>query len=92
VPENTAIALDWRGFTSISASFETRTQARAPSDSAALLLPLCTHCHHASAEFTGHNGKVADFKPLLAVSCGKHGKKGKHHHKRASLRRLRMAG
>ena len=44
---------------------------------------LCTSPHHATAAFTGHNGKVENFKPLLAVSCGK--KKGKrgggpHHH------------
>ncbi len=36
---------------------------------------LCTSPHHATADFTGHNGKVANFKPLLAVSCHKHGKK-----------------
>jgi hypothetical protein len=27
--------------------------------------------HRVTAVFTGHNGKVDDFKPLLAVSCGK---------------------
>jgi hypothetical protein len=45
---------------------------------------LCASPHHATAVFTGHNGKLDSFKPLLAVSCHKHGKKkgkrgGAHH-------------
>jgi hypothetical protein len=44
---------------------------------------LCARPHHATADFVGHNGKVDNFRPLLAVSCGKHGKhKGKRHGKR----------
>jgi hypothetical protein len=47
---------------------------------------LCAAPHRATADFVGHNGKVDDFKPLLAVSCGKHGKK---HHKRHGHRAAR---
>ncbi len=39
---------------------------------------LCATPHHATAAFTGHNGKVENFKPLLGVKCGKKGKHGKH--------------
>ena len=43
---------------------------------------LCAKANHASAVFTGQNGKVEDFNPLLSVKCGKGGKgKGHHHHK-----------
>jgi hypothetical protein len=43
---------------------------------------LCTKPHRATAEFVGHNGKIENSKPLLAVKCGKHGKKhGKGHKK-----------
>jgi hypothetical protein len=35
---------------------------------------LCASPHRATADFTGHNGKLDDFRPLLAVSCGKQGK------------------
>jgi hypothetical protein len=53
---------------------------------------LCTRPHRATAVFEGHNGKVENFRPLLAVSCPKKHKRGKRHHNRASLRRLRRAG
>ena len=48
---------------------------------------LCARPHRASAVFTGHNGKVDAFRPLLAVKCGKKVRhernKGKKHHHRA---------
>ncbi|HWW68047.1 MAG TPA: hypothetical protein VNY83_08705, partial [Solirubrobacterales bacterium] len=49
---------------------------------------LCASPHHATADFVGHNGKVEDFRPLLAVSCGKKGKKhkGKRHGYRGARR------
>jgi hypothetical protein len=45
---------------------------------------LCGAPHRANAVFTGHNGKVEDFNPLLAVKCPKHrgkGKRAKRHHR-----------
>ena len=39
---------------------------------------LCARPHRATADFVGHNGKVDDFKPLLAVKCGKKGHKKSH--------------
>jgi hypothetical protein len=46
---------------------------------------LCAHPHHAIAAFTAHNGKLDDFNPLLAVKCGKKGRRqeeGKRQHAR----------
>jgi len=44
---------------------------------------LCKGKHRAIVDFTGHNGKVHDFKPVLQAKCGGHGKKkgkaGKRH-------------
>ena len=43
---------------------------------------LCAKPNHANAVFTGHNGKVDSFNPLLQAKCPKKGKKhgkGKHH-------------
>jgi hypothetical protein len=37
---------------------------------------LCAGTHKAIADFTGHNGKVHDFRPALTAKCGK--KKGHH--------------
>jgi hypothetical protein len=37
---------------------------------------LCARKHRADAVFTGHNGKLFESKPVVAVSC----KKGKHKH------------
>ena len=44
---------------------------------------LCAKPNHASAVFTGHNGKVDTLNPLLSNSC----KKAKKHHKRRSAHR-----
>jgi hypothetical protein len=47
---------------------------------------LCRGTHKAIADFTGHNGKVEDFNPVLQAKCPKAGKKhgkGKKHHRRA---------
>ena len=46
---------------------------------------LCAKPNHASAVFTGQNGKVDDFNPLLEVKCPKKHKK----HKRKSRRHHR---
>ena len=46
---------------------------------------LCAKSHHASAVFTGQNGRVEDFNPLLEVKCHGH-KKGKRKHTRARRR------
>jgi hypothetical protein len=47
---------------------------------------LCAATHRAIADFTGHNGKVEDFRPALKpLGCGKAGKGHKgHKHKRPS--------
>jgi hypothetical protein len=34
------------------------------------------------ADFTGHNGKIHNFNPLLEAQCGKGKKKGKRKHHR----------
>jgi hypothetical protein len=39
--------------------------------------------HHASADLTGHNGKVDDFRPALQAQCPK-ARKGHKAHKRGS--------
>jgi hypothetical protein len=36
---------------------------------------LCRGTHRASADFTGQNGKLEDFNPVLKASCGGKGKK-----------------
>ena len=56
---------------------------------------ICRKPQRAIADFTGQNGKVADFKPLIANSCKKKGSghkpsKGKQGHK-ASKRQLDRA-
>ena len=38
---------------------------------------LCAHKHRAIADFTGHNGKVYDAKPVMQAKCPK-GRKGGH--------------
>jgi hypothetical protein len=52
---------------------------------------LCAKPHRATSDFTAHNGKVYDTRPLLAVSCGKKGKhqKGKQGSKRKHHRAAR---
>ena len=40
---------------------------------------LCAQANHATAKFDGQNGKVHDFNPVLANSCGKKAKKAKRH-------------
>ena len=40
---------------------------------------LCKGRHRAIVDFTGHNGKVHNFKPVLQAKCGKKHKGGKHH-------------
>jgi len=47
---------------------------------------LCAAPHRATADFTAHNGKVDDFRPLLQVKCGG---KGKNHRKRHGHRAAR---
>ena len=44
---------------------------------------LCKGKHRAIAKFTGHNGKVHNFKPVLQAKCGGKHKKGKRHHRAA---------
>jgi hypothetical protein len=36
---------------------------------------LCKGRHRATVDFTGHNGKAYDFKPVLQAKCGKGAKK-----------------
>jgi len=40
---------------------------------------LCKGRHRATVDFTGHNGKVHDFNPVLQAKCAKKGKHGKKH-------------
>jgi hypothetical protein len=44
---------------------------------------LCKGKHRAIVDFTGHNGKVHNFKPVLGAKCGGKHKKGKRHHRAA---------
>ncbi len=40
---------------------------------------LCAHTHKAEANFTGHNGKLAELRPKLKpLGCKKHRKRSKH--------------
>jgi hypothetical protein len=46
---------------------------------------LCAAKHHAIADFTGHNGKIHNFNPVVKNDCGgKAKKKGKRHSHRAA--------
>jgi len=43
---------------------------------------LCKGKHRATVDFTGHNGKVHNFKPVLQAKCPKNHKRHnkRHHH------------
>jgi hypothetical protein len=43
---------------------------------------LCAREHRALAEFTGQNGKVRDFEPVVKVGCGH--RRGRRHNRRRS--------
>jgi len=43
---------------------------------------LCAQANHATAKFDGQNGKVHDFNPVLANSCGKKAKRHATKHRR----------
>lgn len=48
---------------------------------------ICNNPQHATANFTGQNGKVSDTTPLIANSCGGKGKKKSKGHKKANAHR-----
>lgn len=48
---------------------------------------LCKGKHRATVDFTGHNGKVHNFKPVLQAKC-----KGGKHKRHKAHRRHRGAG
>ena len=41
---------------------------------------LCIGKHRATVHFEGHNGKIKDFNPALAVACSQHPKRHKRRH------------
>jgi hypothetical protein len=51
---------------------------------------LCAHKHFASADFTGHNGKAYDSKPVMKAKCPKarkHKQAKKRHHRARRAKR-----